>query len=78
MGLPARSGLQRADENPWKNRKKELTDKGLPEQLSTDTVLLPFLRDVMAILHIKESLHTQFESVGHLYIQVDDFLGCLG
>jgi glutamate dehydrogenase len=56
-------------------QKKELTDKGLPEQLSTDTVLLPFLRDVMAILHIKESLHTQFESVGHLYIQVDDFFG---
>ncbi|MBF0193806.1 MAG: NAD-glutamate dehydrogenase [Magnetococcales bacterium] len=56
-------------------QKKELTDKGLPDQLSTETVLLPFLRDVMAILHIKESLHTQFDSVGHLYIQVDDFFG---
>lgn len=56
-------------------RRKELTNKGLPEQLSTETVLLPFLRDIMTILHIKESLHTPFEPVGHLYIQVDDFFG---
>ncbi len=56
-------------------QRKELTDKGLPEPLSTETVLLPFLRDVMAILHIKESLHTSFEPVGHLYIQIDDFFG---
>ncbi|MBF0455159.1 MAG: NAD-glutamate dehydrogenase [Magnetococcales bacterium] len=56
-------------------RRKELINKGLPEQLSTETVLLPFLRDIMTILHIKESLHTHFEPVGHLYIQVDDFFG---
>ncbi|MBF0357009.1 MAG: NAD-glutamate dehydrogenase [Magnetococcales bacterium] len=56
-------------------QKRELIEKGVPEQLSTNIVLLPFLRDVMAILHIKESLHSQFEPVAHLYIQIDDFFG---
>ncbi|MBF0448720.1 MAG: NAD-glutamate dehydrogenase [Magnetococcales bacterium] len=56
-------------------RQQELIKKGLPADLSTETVMLPFLRDVMTILHIKESLHTQFEQVGHLYIQIDDYFG---
>lgn len=56
-------------------QRKELTDKGLPDTLATQTILLPFLRDIMTVLHIKESLHTLFEPVGHLYIRVDDFFG---
>ncbi len=67
--------ISKSQLNTMLKKRNELIEQGLPEKLSTETVLLPFLRDVMTILHIKESLHTQFEPVGHLYIQVDDFFG---
>ncbi|ABK43965.1 glutamate dehydrogenase (NAD) [Magnetococcus marinus MC-1] len=56
-------------------RRKQLVKMGLPESLATDTVLLPYMKDAMTILHIKEALHVPFEPVGHLYIRVDDFFG---
>ena len=56
-------------------RRKRFEETGLPLPLATDMVILPFFKDVMTILHIKESLHSRFHSVAHLYIQVDDYFG---
>lgn len=58
-----------------RKKRQEIVDQGIPEDLATDTVLLPYLKDAMDILHIKEALHTRFELVGRLYIQVDDYFG---
>ncbi|MBF0188441.1 MAG: NAD-glutamate dehydrogenase [Magnetococcales bacterium] len=56
-------------------QRKQLQAQGFTEKLATETVLIPYMRDIMTILHIKEILHTRFDPVGHLYIQVDDFFG---
>lgn len=56
-------------------QRQPLLEMGLAPELATETVLLPFFKDTMAILHIKETLHSRFEPVAHLYIQVDDFFG---
>ncbi|WP_085441849.1 NAD-glutamate dehydrogenase domain-containing protein [Magnetofaba australis] len=61
--------------NELDKRRKQLEKMGLSEKLAKQTVLLPYLKDAMTILHLKESLHVHFEPVGHLYIQVDDFFG---
>lgn len=66
------SGGQR---NRLEKQRQRLQETGLPMGLATDIVILPFFRDIMTILHIKESLHTRFQSVAHLYIQVDDYFG---
>ncbi|MBF0620902.1 MAG: NAD-glutamate dehydrogenase [Magnetococcales bacterium] len=58
-----------------KQKRHALMKTGLPRSLATQIVVLPFLRDTMNILHIKERLHTRFQEVGHLYIQVDDYFG---
>nr|CRH04648.1 putative NAD-glutamate dehydrogenase [Candidatus Magnetococcus massalia] len=56
-------------------RRGQLEKLGLTTELATETVLLPYLKDAMTILHIKEALHVSFEPVGHLYIRIDDFFG---
>ncbi|MEG3640252.1 NAD-glutamate dehydrogenase domain-containing protein [Magnetococcus sp. PR-3] len=61
--------------NEHGKRRKQLVKMGLSEELATDTVLLPYMKDAMTILHIKEALHVPFEPVGHLYIRVDDYFG---
>ncbi len=71
--LPGLTGMKRMES--LEENLQNLVRKGLPEKLAKEAVAIPFLRDAMNILHIKEALHTDFETVGHLYIQVDDFFG---
>ncbi|MBF0370152.1 MAG: NAD-glutamate dehydrogenase [Magnetococcales bacterium] len=56
-------------------QRENLLEQGFPQSLATEIVLIPYLKDTMTILHIKEALHTRFEPVGHLYMRVDDYFG---
>ncbi|MEO5367191.1 MAG: NAD-glutamate dehydrogenase [Magnetococcus sp. WYHC-3] len=67
--------VSRARLSELEARRDELVAEGIPSDLAVEAVLLPFLKDTMAILHIKERLHVPFEPVGQLYIQVDDHFG---
>ncbi|MBF0588501.1 MAG: NAD-glutamate dehydrogenase [Magnetococcales bacterium] len=71
--LPRLTAAQRMES--LERKRKDLVKQGLPDALAKEAVAIPFLRDAMNILNIKESLLTDFQTVGHLYIQVDDFFG---
>jgi NAD-specific glutamate dehydrogenase len=47
---------------------------GMPEDLAKTYVTLPYLKDVMDIVRIKEEHHYNFYETARLYIKVRDFL----
>ena len=53
---------------------KQQTELNVPESLAKTYVTLPFMRDIMDIIRIKEDHHYNFEETARLYLKVRDFL----
>jgi glutamate dehydrogenase len=53
---------------------EELTRKKVPLDLAEACSALPYLKDTMAILRIKEELHYNFIDTGNLYIRLNHYL----
>ena len=49
---------------------EEMAKRKVPEELGKWIVLLPYLKDVMSIITIKEEKHANFIETGNLFIQV--------
>lgn len=52
----------------------KLKNKNVPEPLAKWSVILPYLKDIMSIVKIKETKHTEFIDTGNLFIQVTNDL----
>jgi len=55
---------------------RALTDQNVPRELAETVAILPYLKDVMAILKITEGLRADFIDVGNFYIKLTNYL-CL-
>lgn len=47
--------------------------QGMPEELAKRYVLLPFIKDIMDIIRIKEAHHSSFNETASLYLKVSDY-----
>jgi NAD-specific glutamate dehydrogenase len=54
-------------------RIKELEAEKVPEALARKYVTLPFMKDVMDIIRIKEAHHYDFNETAKLYLKVSDY-----
>lgn len=46
---------------------------GMPEELAKRYVLLPFMKDIMDIIRLKEAHHSSFNETARLYLKVSDY-----
>ncbi len=53
---------------------QKLVAHNVPKDLAETYVVLPYLKDVLAILKIKEELHYNFIDTGNLYIKLNHYL----
>ena len=47
--------------------------EGMPEELAKRYLLLPFMKDIMDIIRIKEAHHSSFNETARLYLEVSDY-----